>query len=1122
MFYQTCKAAALWILIALSVLLCPLPGVAQTPAPINFIQGNYSVPQTPQATVTVAYPAAQSTGNLNVVVVGWNDAKATVTSVTDSKGNSYARAVGPTVRVNQATQSIYFAQNIAAAAANSNIVTVRFNVAAAYPDIRILEYSGLDPVSPLVGGVGSSGSSTTTNSGSLTTTVPNVLLVAANVVAKSTTGPGAGFISRMITNPNNDIVEDRIVTTTGTYSGTAPQSPSGYWVMQMVAFKAAILGSDTTPPSVAITSPPNNQTVTTSPITVSGTASDSGLGNNGISSVTVNGVAASGGTAVGSGTANWSQSIALNPGANTITVVARDNSTNQNSSTVQITVTYNVTQPTGLVAAYGFDETSGTTVSDSSGKGNNGTLLNGAVFAPGKNGNAVRLDGVNDFVNLGNPTSLQISGSMTISAWINSSAFPVDDAAVVSKRGNSVAGYQLDTTVDTGPRAIGFKLTSSSGSNMIRYGSTALQLNQWYHIAGAYNASNQTMDVYLNGQLNNGALVGTITANQQNSNLSAAIGTKPGNTGFEFAGRIDDVRIYNRALTQIEIQADMNTPVGGGVPPPPDVTPPIVAITAPKAGSTVFNRVSISASASDNTGVAGVQFFVDGQPLGTEAVSTPYSVVWDTTNTNVGNHVLTAVARDFSNNTTTSAPVSVSVVAATPDRVGQWAAPFNWPIVAVHAHLLRTGEVMASDGQSFVGQNVRVWNPTTNTFTSANINTGTNPFCAGHCALPDGRILVAGGHVGSAHVGVTDTNIFNPTTRQWSLVASMHTPRWYPTNTALPDGRILVTAGEINCDACNALIPEIYNAITNTWTELPGASLDLTYYPHMFVLPDGRVLAASTAESAIVTQALDISTQTWTVIDPDAVDGGSAAMYLPGKVIKSGTSTNPDDPPVPSAETTYVLDMTAPSPKWRETPPMVFPRTYHTLTILPDGRVLATGGGPTTDALGVSDAVKAAELWSPDTETWETMASMQRPRLYHSTALLLPDARVLVAGGGRFNNFVEATDQANGEIYSPPYLFKGARPVITSAPVQIGYGGTMTVQTPDASRIASVSLIKLGSMTHAFNMDQRYVSLSFTAGSGSLNVQTPANANLAPPGYYMLFIVDTNGVPSVATILNIQ
>jgi hypothetical protein len=374
----------------------------------------------------------------------------------------------------------------------------------------------------------------------------------------------------------------------------------------------------------------------------------------------------------------------------------------------------------------------------------------------------------------------------------------------------------------------------------------------------------------------------------------------------------------------------------------------------------------------------------------------------------------------------------------------------------------------------------------------------------------------------NAHVGITDTNIFDPTTRQWTLVDPMHTPRWYPTVTTLPDGRVLVTAGEINCAGCDAEIPEVYNSLTNTWTELPGAQLKVPFYPYMFVLPDGRVLAAGSAEDPIISQILDVNTQTWVVVDPNLVDGGSAAMYLPGKVMKSGTSSSADPPVIPSATGTYVLDMTKSSPAWRQTPSMVFPRTYHTLTLLPDGNVLATGGGITTDAVGLSGAVKAAELWSPATETWTTMASMQRPRLYHSTALLLPDGRVLVAGGGRYFGNSDQSDQLSAEIYSPPYLFKGTRPVITFAPGLAGYGGTINIQTPDASRIAAVSLIKLGSVTHTNNMDQRFLPLAFTMNGATLSVHTPANANLAPPGYYMLFIVDTNSVPSVAVILNLE
>src|SRR4029434_7986261 len=177
-----------------------------------------------------------------------------------------------------------------------------------------------------------------------------------------------------------------------------------------------------------------------------------------------------------------------------------------------------------------------------------------------------------------------------------------------------------------------------------------------------------------------------------------------------------------------------------------------------------------------------------------------------------------------------------------------------------------------------------------------------------------------------------------------------------------------------------------------------------------FVLPDGRVLASSTSEHPIMSQVLNVATQTWSVVDPDPFDGGSAAMYLPGKVLKTGTSYHPDDPVVPSAATTHVIDMTQPSPRWRQTAPMAFARTYHTLTILPDGDVLVTGGGTTTNAVGGSQAVMPAEIWSPDTETCTVVASMSRPRLYHSTALLMPDARVLVLGGGRFNAGNETTD----------------------------------------------------------------------------------------------------------------
>jgi hypothetical protein len=240
--------------------------------------------------------------------------------------------------------------------------------------------------------------------------------------------------------------------------------------------------------------------------------------------------------------------------------------------------------------------------------------------------------------------------------------------------------------------------------------------------------------------------------------------------------------------------------------------------------------------------------------------------------------------------------------------------------------------------------------------------------------------------------------------------------------------------------------------------------------------------------------------------------------------MKSGTSHNPDLPPDPSFPTTYVLDMAAATPRWTQTAPMAFPRTYHVLTSLPDGTVLVTGGATTTDPVTDSTAVLAAELWNPTTQTWSTLSSGSVPRLYHSVAVLLPDGRVLVSGGGRFYGFPsnDISDHLNAEIFSPPYLFKGARPSITSAPQSATFGSTIPIQTPDAAGITSVSLIRMAAVTHAINMSQRFLPLSFTAGSGQLDVQMPANANLAPPGYYMLFVVNGNGVPSTAAIIKMQ
>ena len=251
---------------------------------------------------------------------------------------------------------------------------------------------------------------------------------------------------------------------------------------------------------------------------------------------------------------------------------------------------------------------SGTTATDASGHGITGTLTNGPTFTAGKYGNAVNLDGINDYVDLGNPTALQLTGSMTLSAWVYVSSFPADDAVVISKRGATRSDSSSTSRRISGTRTIGFKLTSSSGGQMFRYGTTALQTNTWYHIAGVYNATTKTMDVYLNGVLDNGALVGTVTASQQNSTANVNIGRRPGTSGFEFAGRIDDVRIANQRGDAVADPGRHGNTTSPALGHDCAASPDNLAI----AGAQVSSIVTVTADATDNAGVAGVQFFVDG------------------------------------------------------------------------------------------------------------------------------------------------------------------------------------------------------------------------------------------------------------------------------------------------------------------------------------------------------------------------------------------------------------------------------------------------------------------------------------------------------------------------------
>ncbi|MDB5075301.1 MAG: hypothetical protein JWO42_1480, partial [Chloroflexi bacterium] len=548
--------------------------------------------------------------------------------------------------------------------------------------------------------------------------------------------------------------------------------------------------------------------------------------------------------------------------------------------------------------------------------------------------------------------------------------------------------------------------------------------------------------------------------------------------------------------------------------PAPDTTPPTVSITGPITGATVSGSVSVTANASDNIGVAGVQFTLDGGSLGAEVTTSPYAVQWDTATASNGSHTLVAVARDAAGNTTTAKSVTVTVSnsAGNQATVGQWGPVVTWPEVSIHAALTPSGKILTFQGDFTQGGQQYLLNPTTGTYIQVP-NAAADLFCAGQAVTADGRILVIGGTATSGGLGIKAITAFDSTTETWQNLAPMHYPRWYATGTTLGDGRVFVTSGDNQNSTDVVPIPEMYDVLHNTWSDLPGASNAMPIYPFIYQLPDGRILHAGGSEVPTATEVLNLATQTWTTIDARIIDGASIANYAPGKFIKAGSATD-SGKTGPSTNTAFTLDMNQPNPTWQPTTSMQYPRSFVNLTNLPDGTVLATGGGTEKSGYNDANAVLPAEVWNPATGTWKTVAALTAPRLYHSVAVLLPDGRVFVSGSGGDPG---VGDQKNYQIYSPSYLFKGPRPTITSAPSTVRYNSSQFIGTPDAAGITSVTLIRTGSVTHSFDQNARSMSLNFTQTAGGLNVQMPVNGNTAPPGYYLLSIVNSQGVPSVSS-----
>jgi hypothetical protein len=497
-----------------------------------------------------------------------------------------------------------------------------------------------------------------------------------------------------------------------------------------------------------------------------------------------------------------------------------------------------------------------------------------------------------------------------------------------------------------------------------------------------------------------------------------------------------------------------------------------------------------------------------------------------------------------------------------PSEVGAWDAAFPLPVHGIHAALLPTGKVIlwaypfgpetgrANEGRSFV------WDPARGTGADAFTDVpppqmdvdgdgDTEPapiYCSGQSFLADGTLFVTGGNLEwptdfttQDFRGLSAAFTFDPWSERWTRQPSMRHGRWYPTQTLLPDGRTVVVAGLDEQDPKGRDNPDLEvfspgSGGMGSFELKPSGSRRMGLYPHMFVVPDGRVLMGgpNAGDSAF----LDPTTFTWRDLPNLSHQRlGATGLLRPGGpegstrvTLFGGYDKNDGQPDHAATATSETLDARAGSPAWTADEPWNVARSYANTVQLPDGSTVTVGGGAgSTQSRGVraqydDHRERQVELQDPATGRWSLGPAQAEDRGYHSIALLLPDGRVLSAGDDAHP--VNSADTA--EIYSPPYLFKGSRPEIASAPSAVRAGTTFEVGTPGGD-VGRAVLMAPGAITHSTDMNQRHVELRILGRhAGGLTVAAPPDLRVAPPGPYMLFLLDDRGVPSVARWVRIE
>lgn len=500
---------------------------------------------------------------------------------------------------------------------------------------------------------------------------------------------------------------------------------------------------------------------------------------------------------------------------------------------------------------------------------------------------------------------------------------------------------------------------------------------------------------------------------------------------------------------------------------------------------------------------------------------------------------------------TGSTPAFAQAVSTDPLVAGRWSAPFVIPVVGVSAVLLHTGKVMfwsydpvnyhnPKKGNDGVGY---IWNPATRL--GYNIVPPENIWCAGQTILSDGRVYVAGGNLrypdGNAPPGQsgwqgTLTNYtFNPIAEIWAKQPDMVRGRWYPTVSKLADNRVVITSGtdETGSNAITNVV-EVFTPDPNIngigRINAVGYHNPSGLYPLQFLLPSGQMLEAGPgADSSF---QLNPATWNWSGLPRMMSDHyylGSGASYTDASVspnrqlvmVAGGYNYNPPLVNAPVAVNEWI-DGFNPAAGWKPFPQFQTARHNHNTVMLPDGAMLTVGGN--RGVYGYEAPELSAELYSKPagdpTGVWNKVAPHTIQAAYHSTALLLPDATVLLSQDD-MDSSAAAAFQHKAQVYSPPYLFRGAQPVITAAPASARYGQSFQVLT-NRGAMASAVLVAPAATTHGNDMHQRVIKLQTQQLVNGLSVAVPTSSALAPPGYYMLFVIDSAGIPSVAKFVRIS